>query len=295
MNSSPSPLRVANPLRHALHLWLAVTAVVCIRMVIAPHSHTIFPILAGSATHWWADQQLYAQYPGLDYFRYPPAFAIAFTPFSDLGGRAGAVLWTLLSVGVFVFGLWRFIRDVAPGEWTAARQAAFLALGALGALRGLWNAQSNALAVGLLLIAVAELMRRRWWTAATVLAASVLVKLTPLAPALLLCAIEPRRLPARFLLFLGIGLLAPFLTRPPQIVLGHYQEWLSHIAHTGGERWPGFRDAWTIWLVLQHALQGRIGATALRDAAEFRGLPRPSTYNRNKRSGMVSMAAAPHR
>ena len=97
-------------------------------MVIAPHSHTIFPILAGSATHWWADQQLYAQYPGLDYFRYPPAFAIAFTPFSDLGGRAGAVLWTLLSVGVFVFGLWRFIRDVAPGEWTAARQAAFLAL-----------------------------------------------------------------------------------------------------------------------------------------------------------------------
>ena len=251
-------------MRHALHVWLAVTVVVCIRMMIAPHSHTIFPVLAGSASHWWADQPLYAQYPSLDYFRYPPVFAIAFTPFNALGCRAGAVLWSLLSISVFVFGLWRFIRDVAPGEWTAMRQAVFLALGALGALRGLWNAQSNALAVGLLLIAAAELMRRRWWTAAAVLASSVLVKLTPLAPALLLCAIQPRRLPARFLLFLGIGLLAPFLTRPPEIVLGHYQEWLRHLTHTGNERWPGFRDAWTVWLVLRHALQGRIGATALR-------------------------------
>jgi hypothetical protein len=254
----------SNPLRHALHIWLAVAAVVCIRTVVAPDTHTIFPILAGSATHWWADQPLYAQYPPLDYFRYPPAFAVAFTPFSILGYRAGGVLWSLLGVGVFILGLWRFIRDAAPGEWTAARQAVFLALGALGAMRGLWNAQSNALAVGLLLLATAALVRRRWWTAAAALAASVLIKLTPLAPALLLCAIQPRRLPARFLLFLALGLLAPFLTRPPEIVLGHYREWLSHMAATGSERWPGFRDGWTVWLVLRDLLQGRAGAPALR-------------------------------
>jgi len=89
----------------------------------------------------------------------------------------GGVLWSLLGIGVFVLSLWRFIRDVAPGEWTAARQAVFLALGALGAMRGLWNAQSNALAVGLLLLATASLVQRQWWTAAAVLAASVLIKL----------------------------------------------------------------------------------------------------------------------
>ena len=112
-------------------------------------------------------------------------------------------------MGVFVLGLWRFLRDVAPSKWTPTRQAVFLALGALGALRGLWNAQSNALAVGLLLLAAAALVRRRWWTAAAVLAGSVLVKLTPLAPALLLCALQPRRLSGRFALFLLAGLLAP--------------------------------------------------------------------------------------
>ena len=185
LNSLPS-LRTASPLRHAFRIWLAVAAAVCIRTLVAPSTHTIFPVLAGSAAHWSANQPLYAEYPPLDYYRYPPVFAVAFIPFSLLGYRAGGVLWSLLGIGVFVLGLWRFIRDVAPGEWTAARQAVFLALGALGAMPGLWNAQSNALTVGLLLLAASALVRRRWGTAAAVLAASVLIKLTPLAPALLL-------------------------------------------------------------------------------------------------------------
>ncbi len=268
-------LRPSNALRHALRLWLALAAVVCFRMAVAPDVHSVFPVLAGGATHWWADQPIYAQYPSLDYFRYPPAFAIALTPFSLLGPQNGAVLWTLFGAGVFVLGLWRFVRAAAPGEWTAARQAIFLALGALGAIRGLWNAQSNALTVGLLLLATSALVRRRWWASAAFLAASVLIKLTPLAPALLLCAVQPRRLPGRFLLCLAVGLLLPFLTRPPEIVLDHYREWLSHLAHSGSERWPGFRDGWTVWLVLRNALQGRFGLPSLREpltSAVYRAL-----------------------
>ena len=57
----------------------------------------------------------------------------------------------------------------------------FLALGALGALRGLWNGQSNALAVGLLLLAAACLARRQGWGAACLLAGADWLKLTPLA------------------------------------------------------------------------------------------------------------------
>ena len=238
-----------DPIRRALLLWLVVAVVVAVRILIEPESHTIFPVLAGSCSHWWTDQPLYADYAPLDYFRYPPSFAVAFTPLWAVGPRAGGVLWSLLGAGVFVLGLWRFLRDVAPSTWTPAREAAFLALGALGALRGLWNAQSNALAVGLLLLAAAALVRRRWWTAAAVLAGSVLIKLTPLAPALLLCALQPRRLSGRLALFLAAGLLLPFLTRPPDIVFNHYREWLNQMAATGAERWPGFRDAWTVWLV----------------------------------------------
>ncbi len=118
------------PLRRALLLWLVVAAVVAVRTLLVPDQHTIFPVLAGSSAHWWADQPLYADYAPLDFFRYPPAFAVAFTPLAALGPRAGGVLWSLLGMGVFVLGLWRFLRDVAPSKWTATRQAVFLALGA---------------------------------------------------------------------------------------------------------------------------------------------------------------------
>jgi hypothetical protein len=253
------------PIRHALLFWAAVAAAVAVRTVVAPNTHTIFPILSGASAHWWADRPLYADYAPLDYFRDPPSFAVAFTPLEALGPQLGGVLWSLFGIGVFVLGLWRFLRDVAPSRWTTGRQAAFLALGALGALRGLWNAQSNALAIGLLLLGAAALVRRRWWTAAAVLAGSVLIKLTPLAPALLLCGLQPRRLSGRFALFLGAGLLLPFLTRPPAVVLDHYREWFQQMAATGAERWPGFRDAWTVWLVLREMSQARFGVPPLRE------------------------------
>jgi hypothetical protein len=246
-------------------LWLAVAVAVSVRTLVSPLDHTIFPVLAGGAAHWWADQPVYADYKPLDYFRYPPALAVALTPFNTLGPRAGGILWSLLCIGVLLQGLWRFLRDVVPEEWTPSREAAFLALCAVGSLRGLWNAQSNALAVGLLLLGTAALMRRRWWSAAALLAGSVLVKVTPLAPALLLCALQPRRLPVRLALFLALGLLAPFLTRPPAVVLGHYREWFDQMAQLGGERWPGFRDGWTVWLVVRQWLTGQAGMPSLRE------------------------------
>jgi hypothetical protein len=256
--SSPTPLR------RALQLWLVLAVVIVLRTVIAPEKHTIFPILAGAAGHWWANQPLYADYAPIDYFRYPPPFAVAFTPFWALGPSAGGVVWSLLGIGVFVLGLWRFLRDVNPSAWTPARQGAFLALGALGAIPGLWNAQSNALAVGLLLLGATAVVRRRWWTAAALLAASVVLKLTPLGPALLLCALDARRLPARFVLLVAAGLCLPFLTRPPVVVIDYYREWFAQMAATGSERWPGFRDAWTVWLVLRDVLQGRFRVPPLR-------------------------------
>ena len=263
----------ASPLRWAFRLWLAVAVAVAVRTLVFPDHHTIFPVLAGGAAHWWADQPLYADYKPLDYFRYPPVFAVVFTPLYALGPRIGGVLWSWLGIGVFILGLRRFLRDVVPDQWTPAREAVFLALGALGALRGLWNAQSNALAVGLVLLGAAALLRRAWWPAAAVLAASVFVKLTPVPLVLLLCVLQPRRLPPRLALFLALGLLAPFLTRPPMAVLAQYRDWFGQMAELGGERWPGFRDAWTVWLVLRQWGSGLEGMPALRepiDSAVYR-------------------------
>lgn len=249
-----------------LLLWLALGLAVSVRTVVSPEKHTVFPIFAASAAHWWDDQPLYSRYPQLDdYFRYPPIFAVAATPFSLLGPVAGGILWSWVSLAVYGAGLWWFARDVIPATWTPPRTAAFLALGALGAVRGLWNAQSNALVVGLMLLAASALLRRRWWTAALLLAGPVLVKLTPLAPALLLCALWPRRLIGRFALAVVLGFLLPFLTRSPGVVVGHYQEWLGHLLNSGPERWPGFRDGWTAWIALRQQVEFADGPLPLRE------------------------------
>jgi hypothetical protein len=261
-------------LRLALIVWLILAAAVSVRTLVRPSSHTVFPVFAASAKHWWGDQPLYQDDPLLDNFRYPPVFTLFVTPFSALGLSVGGILWNWVSIAVYVAGLWWFVRDVIPSAWTRQCLGVFLILGALGALRGLWNAQSNALIVGLLLLGAAALARaasdrrsqgdgRAWWLAALLLAAPVCLKLTPLAAVLLLVALWPGRLAWR-LAVVSVGFfLLPFLTRPPGIVLDHYRDWFEHLLETGDARWLGFRDGWTVWIVLRHVF-------GLSDGVSFR-------------------------
>ncbi len=256
-------------------LWLGLAAATAGRTLVNPQAHSVFPLFAASAAHWWADQPLYAPYPPLDQFRYPPTFAVALTPFAALGLRAGGILWSWVGMAVYGAGLYRFGRDVLPGRWRSARTAGLLGLGAVVAMPGMWNGQSNAVAVGLLLLAASALVRERWWLTAILLAASVWAKLTPLAPALLLCALRPARLGPRFALALALGSLLPFLTRPPAVVCHQYGEWLTQLAHTGGVRWPGFRDGWTLWEAAAHPFRwpaGRLLFPATTGAACYRVL-----------------------
>ena len=267
--ASPLPVRTrtGDPLRLALALWLAVGLAVGVRTLIRPDSHTVFPIFASAVGHYWSDQPLYDRDAVLDDFRYPPTFAVAVTPLGLLGLRAGGILWSWLGLAVYGAGLWRFGRDVLPeaeGKWSRSRTAALLVLGLLGALRGLWNAQSNALVMGLVLLAAAALVRRRWWSAALLLGGAVWIKLTPLALALLFVALWPRRLALRLGVVLIVLALPPFVTRPPGLVLSHYADWAGHLAQSGPERWPGFRDAWTVWAAARHMASGQPGPLPLK-------------------------------
>jgi hypothetical protein len=276
-------------MRLALVAWLILGSAVSIRTLVRPNHHTVFPIFAASAEHWWSNSPLYELYPGLDRFRYPPVFALFVTPFNAVGLTVGGILWSWLSIAVFVAGLWQYLRDVAPSTWTRQRMAVFLILGGLGALRGLWNAQSNALIAGFVLLGAAALSRvasgerrvasegkfgsrhsplttrhsRGWWLTAVLLAVPVCLKLTPLAPVLLLVVLWPRQLAWRLLVVMAGLFLLPFLTRPPGIVLDQYREWIDHLMETGNIRWLGFRDGWTVWIVLHHLFGGESETVAL--------------------------------
>jgi glycosyl transferase family 87 len=263
---------LSRALRTAVVLWLAIGAAISVRTLVRPASHTVFPIFAGAAERWWTDQPLYSDYKPLDYFRYPPPSALFFSPFAALGLRAGGVLWTWIGLASYASGLWRFRREVLPSWWwTPRREIAFLALATLGALAGLWNGQSNALVAGLVLWAAAALVRGRDWTSAICLAAAVCVKLTPLPLVLLLCALWPRRLAGRFALAVAALVLVPFLTRPPEMVLHHYSDWIAQQGSLAHERWPGFRDGWTVWQVARHTFAIDGGPIALKEPLDSSG------------------------
>jgi hypothetical protein len=271
-----------NP-RLALIVWLILGAAVSVRTLVRPSSHTVFPIFAASAEHWWGDCSLYDLYLGLDRFRYPPVFALFVTPFSVLGLTSGGILWSWLSIAVFVLGLGQYVRDVIPSAWTRQRTAVFLILGGLGALRGLWNAQSNALIAGFVLLGAAALARAvagnrrtvgdswQWWLASLFFAAAVCLKLTPLAPVLLFVVLWPRQLAWRLLVVMAALFLLPFMTRPPDLVIDHYREWIDHLMESGNIRWIGFRDGWTIWIVVQHLLGGPGGDLSLGEPMDSLG------------------------
>ena len=283
--STVAESRFCLSLRVALIIWLIVAMAVSIRTLVRPRSHTVFPIFAASAEHWWGNCSLYETYPGLDRFRYPPVFALFVTPFSSLGLLTGGILWSWVSIAVLVAGLWQYVRDVIPSVWTRQRTALFLILGALGALRGLWNAQSNALIVGFLLLGTAALARvlspgsqnsglrtqnLGWWLAALLLAVPICLKLTPLAPVLLLVVLWPRRLAWRLLVVVAGLSLLPFLTRSPDLVWDHYGAWINHLLDSGNTRWIGFRDGWTIWVVLRHLLGAEAGDVSLGEPMNSR-------------------------
>lgn len=118
--------------------------------------------------------------------------------------------------------------------------------------------------MGLLMLGTAEALRERWWSAALLLSLPVAFKLTPLPVCLLLCVLWPARLGPRFLVCVLLGLALPLLTRDPELVAQHFREWMEHLRATGNERWPGFRDGWTVWVVLRHLAEGGTGLPDLK-------------------------------
>lgn len=240
---------LSRPLRLALGVWMAVGVTVSVRAIVRPESHTVFPVLAMGSQHWWAGQPLYEDYDPLDYYRYSPTLAVCFSPLAWLGSRVGGVVWGWLNLVVYGAGLWAFARWVLPVAWSDTRLALYLCLGVFGGLRGLWNGQSNALIIGLLLLGVSATMRQRWWWAAFLFAGAILIKPNAAPPVLLLCALWPLRLTPRFIAAALVLAAVPFATRPFDLVLGAYRDWGLHLWETSSWRWVGLRDAYTVWQV----------------------------------------------
>jgi hypothetical protein len=96
--------------RVALWLWAIFAVALCVKVLVEGDRHSVYPAFAGAARDWMAGEVMYDH----EGYYYSPTFTVSFIPFALLPDRLGQTLWGLLGVGLFVWSLRVFYRDVLP-------------------------------------------------------------------------------------------------------------------------------------------------------------------------------------
>lgn len=199
-------------------LWIAAVVVVSIQAT--AHHNNNFEIFRTSFHNLVSGGDLYAASARhLDFFKYSPTFALLFAPFAVVPFWVGVLLWNGANALALYWGLGRVLHG---DPLIAARALVFL--DTVGAMQ---NVQSNALVAGLMIIACAELDRRREGRAALAVAIGAAVKLFPLVAAAY-AVFRPYRIPrfASYGIAIGLGLLAaPLLVVSPGALAAQYRSW----------------------------------------------------------------------
>ncbi|MEM7586864.1 MAG: glycosyltransferase family 87 protein [Acidobacteriota bacterium] len=238
-------------MRAAVILWSLLAVAYIVKMFTDGDQKSVYPIFHTASHHWWQQENLYARYEGIDLFRYSPTFAILLTPFALLPMLVGSVVWTFFGIALLLWALHTLVRELLPGTWDTRREGMFLVLAVAGSVRGIWSGQSNSHLLALAIFAAVAVYRRQWWPAAAMLAAAFFIKLWPIALLMLLASFWPKPLIPRFMAVSAGLALIPFLTASRDWVLAMYREYYASLIYTSKLRWPGNRDAWTIWEEIQ--------------------------------------------
>jgi hypothetical protein len=191
-----------------------------------------FEIFRAASRHLLTGQDLYAQYPGqhTDRFKYSPTFALLFEPLAWIPWPVALFLWSALNA----FVLFIAVERVLPGR----RGMFAMALLLLEVLRGMQNAQSNALVAALILFSFAALERHRGWRAALAVALGASVKIFPLAA--LTFAIPRRRALRTGLAAAAVGValvVLPLVLLSPTALAAQYGSWRGVEASDAQQRW----------------------------------------------------------
>jgi hypothetical protein len=149
-------------------------------------------------------------------------------------------LWNALGALVVFFG----IERVLEGRRAIIAQGCML----LELLRGMQNAQSNALVAGLIVLAFAALEKRHAWRAALAVVLGTSVKIFPLAA---LTFAIPRRsvLKTGIATFViaAVALVLPLLVTSPATLVAQYHSWQAVEASDALQRWYSVMELLYRW------------------------------------------------
>jgi alpha-1,2-mannosyltransferase len=209
-------------------LFLTISAIIAVS-----GKRSVVPEYRNAAHNWIVGQHLYDR-TGVGGFVYFPQAAVLYIPFALFPTTVGEILWRLVMVSVFSLSLYRFGQ--IAGERSAGE---FFPLLSLVTIPLVWdcarNGQATLIITGLMLLAVSDIVRSRWWRATLWLSLGVAIKPLVLVLVLLVMAID-RRMSWRLLLGMGVMALSPFLTQAPDYVSRQYIEFFQNTitaAHVG--------------------------------------------------------------
>lgn len=243
-----------NPLTWAAIIWGVLCLGCCVRAFLDPTRQTVWHDYGAAGRAWLSATDAYnldrddgQVIPTMSGYRYAPMVSVLLAPFGVLPDRIGGVLWRLFSVGCFLWAFAWYLRAALPGGAVLAdKQKAWLWLLLLPlSLASINNGQANVLLMALLLGAGTAVVKECWDLAALLLAGACLLKLYPVAIALLLILAYPRPLGWRFLVALGIGLALPFALQSPSYVWHQYENWLTLVGSDNRRDFAltqGYRD-----------------------------------------------------
>jgi hypothetical protein len=208
-------------------IWCGIVLGMTIYTFLLPWVHSVYGIYSAASRQWWAGEDMYVR--ANEYYRYSPLFAVVLTPLAQLPESWGGALWKVINCGVYALGLGALVRKVVPVSLTRNQIAGLFLLALPLSLHSMYNSQANLMMLGACLLGLAAAAQGRWSWAAGWIAWATLIKGYPLALALLLMGLYPRRFLLRYALALAIGLVLPFAAQRPAVVLAQYTSWLGHI------------------------------------------------------------------
>lgn len=211
-------LIVRRAVRFAWFGWAALFIVIA-TMIVAGNTRVAIPSYWIAALNWLAGKGLYDG-TGVGGFVYLPQAAILFVPFALLPPVLCEVLWRVVNIGTFAIGLRSFAR--LAGERSGIE---LFPLMTLVTIPFAWdcarNGQATLAMTGLMLLAVSDVARSRWWRATLWLSLGVALKPLIIVLVLLIIVIE-RPMTWRVILGMVAVALSPFLAQHPAYVLQQY-------------------------------------------------------------------------
>ena len=275
--------------RLAAALWTILVVAVCVRGMVQPTSHNLYPTYARAGAEWLSRGVVYRDSwrAPFDQYRYSPLVSAMLSPFSLLPSWLGGLLWRLLNAGVFLAAFAWWLRDAAPSRIDVQSKAILFILIMPLALGSLNNGQPNPLVIGLLLAALAAIGRRRWTLSAFCVGLSCVLKVYPIALGLLLSVVYPSRFGLRLLFASTVLALLPFALQQPDYVADQYVHWFERLGHNDRMTWPpeaSYRDLWLLIRVARVPLDSKMylgiqllsaaGCAVLCAMARLRELPK---------------------